>query len=399
MRILHTADWHVGKVLKGRTRTDEHKEVLAEIVQVAQRERPDLVVVAGDLYDTAAPNADAVRLVTRALSALRRTGAEVVALAGNHDNAAQVEALRSWAEAAGVRLVGLVANRPEQHLSTGTTAGGEPWRLVALPFLSQRHVVRAAEMFELSLAEASQTYADWVRRLLARLTEPFAAGVPGAAEGAGAGEPAVNLLTTHLTVSGGSLGGGERDAHTVFAYHVPPSVFPASCHYVALGHLHRQQEIPGPCPIRYSGSPLHVDFGEEANEPAVLLVDVTPSTPARVTPVPITSARPLRTVRGTLDELARVAGEHDGAWLRVLVRERPRAGLREEVQALLPDALEVRVDPDFARPRDERGPRAQRSGRTARELFAAYLEERGHDDQPVRDLFDRLYDEVSSLPS
>lgn len=384
MRILHTADWHAGKVLKGRTRTDEHKRVLGEIVQVAERERPDLVIVAGDLYDTAAPNADAVRLVTRALSALRRTGAEVVALAGNHDNGAQVEALRSWAEAAGVRLVGLVANRPEQHLLTGTTAGGEPWRLVALPFLSQRYVVRAAEMFELSLAEASQTYADWVRRLLARLTEPFEAG-----------EPAVNLLTTHLTVSGGSLGGGERDAHTIFAYHVPASVFPASCHYVALGHLHRQQEIPGPCPIRYSGSPLQVDFGEEANDPAVLLVDVTPSTPARVTPVPITSARPLRTVRGTLDELARLAEQHEGAWLRVLVRERPRAGLREEVQALLPDALEVRVDPDFAAPDDGRRPRAARSGRTARELFAAYLEERGHDDQPVRDLFDRLYDEVT----
>ncbi|MBO0891330.1 MAG: exonuclease SbcCD subunit D [Acidothermales bacterium] len=384
MRILHTADWHVGKVLKGRARTDEHTKVLGEIVRVAERERPDLVVVAGDLYDTAAPNADAVRLVTRALSALRRTGAEVVALAGNHDNGGQVEALRSWAEAAGVRLVGLVANGPEHHLLTGATGGGEPWRLVALPFLSQRHVVRAAEMFELSLSEASQTYADWVRRLIARLTEPFEAG-----------GPAVNLLTTHLTVSGGSLGGGERDAHTVFAYHVPPSAFPASCHYVALGHLHRQQEIPGPCPIRYSGSPLHVDFGEEANEPAVLLVDVTPSTPARVTPVPVTSARPLRTVRGTLEELARVAEQHDGAWLRVLVRERPRVGLREEVQALLPDALEVRVDPDFAAPDDDQRPRPARSGRTARELFAAYLEERGHDDQPVRDLFDRLYDEVS----
>src|SRR5690606_8629762 len=130
-----------------------------------------------------------------------------------------------------------------------------PWQLVALPFLSQRHAVRAAEMFSLSATEATQTYADWVRRLVARLTEPFE------------GSSAVNLVTTHLTVSGGVLGGGERDAHTIFPYHVPASVFPASCHYVALGHLHRHQEIPGPCPVRYSGSPLLVDFGEEENQP------------------------------------------------------------------------------------------------------------------------------------
>lgn len=383
MKILHTADWHVGKVLKGRTRTEEHARVLREVIDVAERERPDLVLVAGDLYDTAAPAADSVRVVTRALTALRRTGAEVVAVAGNHDNGAQIDALRPWADAAGVRLVGQVAARPEQHLLTGETRDGEPWRLVALPFLSQRHAVRAAEMFDLSTTEATQTYADWVRRLVERLTEPFESG-----------EQAVNLVTGHLTVSGGTLGGGERDAHTIFPYHVPASVFPASCHYVALGHLHRQQEIVGPCPVRYSGSPLQVDFGEETNEAGVLLVDVAPSTPARVTVEPITSGTPLRTVRGTLDELTGIADDTAGAWLRVLLRERPRAGLREAVQELLPDALEVRVDPEFVAGSDDRQ-RAVRTGRTPGQLFAAYLEERGHDDAGVKDLFERLYDEVS----
>ncbi|MQA79399.1 MAG: exonuclease subunit SbcD [Streptosporangiales bacterium] len=383
MKILHTADWHVGKVLKGRARTEEHARVLREVIDVAERERPDLVLVAGDLYDTAAPAADSVRVVTRALTALRRTGAEVVAVAGNHDNGAQIDALRPWADAAGVRLVGQVAARPEQHLLTGETRDGEPWRLVALPFLSQRHAVRAAEMFDLSTTEATQTYADWVRRLVERLTEPFESG-----------EQAVNLVTGHLTVSGGALGGGERDAHTIFPYHVPASVFPASCHYVALGHLHRQQEIAGPCPVRYSGSPLQVDFGEEANEAGVLLVDVAPATPARVTVEPITSGTALRTVRGTLDEVSALADNTAGAWLRVLLRERPRAGLREAVQELLPDALEVRVDPEFVAGSDDRQ-RAVRTGRTPGQLFAAYLEERGHDDTAVKDLFERLYDEVS----
>src|SRR4051794_7398631 len=104
MRILHTSDWHVGKVLKGQSRVAEHIAVLAQLVDIARAEQPDLVIVAGDLYDTAAPTPDATRLVTRALSALRGTGADVVAIAGNHDNGAALDALRSWAEAAGIVL-------------------------------------------------------------------------------------------------------------------------------------------------------------------------------------------------------------------------------------------------------------------------------------------------------
>ncbi|MFD0784869.1 exonuclease subunit SbcD, partial [Micromonospora azadirachtae] len=72
MKILHTSDWHVGKVLKGRSRAEEHKSVLAGVIDIARAEQPDLVIVAGDLYDTAAPTPEATRLVTRALTALRR---------------------------------------------------------------------------------------------------------------------------------------------------------------------------------------------------------------------------------------------------------------------------------------------------------------------------------------
>src|SRR3954464_13783190 len=171
MRILHTSDWHVGKVLKGRSRHDEHIRVLAQVVEIARAEHPDLVIVAGDLYDTAAPTADAARVVPRALSALRRAGAQVVAIGGNHDNGPALDALRPWADAAGIVLRGAVRDTPDELLITGTTAGGERWRLVALPFLSQRYAIRAAEMYELTAAEATQTYADHIARLIAKLAE------------------------------------------------------------------------------------------------------------------------------------------------------------------------------------------------------------------------------------
>ena len=381
MRILHTSDWHVGKVLKGRSRHDEHIRVLAQVVEIAQAERPDLVIVAGDLYDTAAPSADSTRVVTRALSALRRTGAQVVAIGGNHDNGPALDALRPWADAAGIILRGSVDKNPDELRVTGETEGGERWQLITVPFLSQRYAIRATEMYELSGAEANQTYADHIARLIDKLSEPFAE--PGV----------VNLLTAHLTIVGAAAGGGEREAHTIMGYAVPATIFPRNTHYVALGHLHRAQQVIAPCPTRYSGSPLAVDFGEEENVPLVAIVDVATDKAARVRDVPIPSARPLRTVRGTLEQLTTV--NLPDAWLRVLVRETPRVGLREDVQELLPNAIEVRIDPDMLPSRA--GERmAQRAGRSPRELFGDYLDHRGNAEEGVRELFDELYDEVSS---
>ena len=381
MRILHTSDWHVGKVLKGRSRLDEHIAVLAQVVEITRAEQPDLVIVAGDLYDTAAPTADATRVVTRALTALQRTGAQVVAIGGNHDNGPALDALRPWSDAAGVTLRGSVRDNPAEHVITGTTGGGERWQLVALPFLSQRYAIRAAEMYELTAAEATQTYADHIARLIAKLAEGFTE--PGV----------VNLLTAHLTVIGAAAGGGEREAHTVMGYAVPATVFPGTAHYVALGHLHRAQKIDGPCPVRYSGSPLAVDFGEEENLPSVTIVDVSASQSARVRQVGIDRAVGLRTVRGTLAELGELAT--GDAMLRVFVREAPRAGLREEVQELLPNALEIRIDPEML-PTAGGATTAQRAGRSPRELFRDYLDHRGHAEDGVRELFDELYDEVSA---
>jgi exonuclease SbcD len=381
VKLLHTSDWHVGKVLKGQSRVDEHLKVLRDVVAVAEAEKPDLVVVAGDLYDSVAPSAEVEKIVVRALSALRRHSAAVVVVAGNHDNGARLDALRGWADEAGITLRGTLG-KPEDHVVRGVTREGEHWRLAALPFLSQRYAVRASEMFDLTAAEASATYADHVARLVGALTADFDDG-----------SETVNLVSTHLTVVGGKLGGGERDAHTIEAYAVPASIFPASTHYVALGHLHRRQQVPGPCPVHYCGSPLAIDFGEEENQPSVSIVELSARTAAKVRAVPIESALPLRTVRGSLIDLSLLKVDPE-AWLRVYVKERPRAGLKEDVQELLPRALEVRIDVE-ALPALEPAARPEGgAGRSPRELFAEYLASRNVADDAVAGLFNELYDEV-----
>ena len=93
MKLLHTSDWHIGKTLKGRNRLDEQRKVIGQIIDVAREHQPDAVLIAGDLYDVSAPSAEAQQLVVQALLALRDTGAEVIAIAGNHDSAADFRRL------------------------------------------------------------------------------------------------------------------------------------------------------------------------------------------------------------------------------------------------------------------------------------------------------------------
>jgi exonuclease SbcD len=380
LRILHTSDWHVGVTMKGRSRLDEQRAVFKQMVQIAREEAVDLVIVAGDLFDTASPSSEAQKLLTAALSALRGTGAEVVVIAGNHDNGKALDALRDWAHAAGIHLRGSLGKAAD-HIVTGSTADGERWRIAALPFIAQRHAVRAAELFELGAAGAEANYADHLRRLVTALTQDFRADE-------------VNLFTGHLTVVGGKVGGGEREVHTVADYAVPAAIFPPTTSYVALGHLHRAQAITGPCPIRYSGGPLAVDFGEEDHTPSVAIVDVAAGVPARARTVPLTAAVPLKTLRGSLEQLAK-AEVDDRAWLRVFVTEPARAGLRAEVADLFPRAVQIHIDPVMRA--DEAKPRERRSGRSPGELFTAYLQEAGHDDPAVAGLFAKLYEDTQTV--
>jgi len=387
MRILHTGDWHVGKRLRGESRLAEHEAVLAELVELADDKQADLVIVAGDLFDSAAPPPDAQAVVWRTLMDLRATGAHVVVIAGNHDNAHALEALRPVLAAAGVTLAGHARGPDDGGVVELETRSGDGARLALLPFLSQRYVVKAAELMAAGTAASDHAlvYADRMRRVVDALTAGF--------EG-----DAVNVAVAHCFVRGGTLGGGERDAHTIEDYWIDATAFPASAHYVALGHLHRTQQIPGPAPVWYSGSPIQVDFGEERDTKHVLLVDVTPTTPAKVTPVPLRRGWRLATVEGTLEQLRALAasGEFDDAFLRIRVREPSRVGLADEVRTLLPRAVDVRIEREHDDGMATGPANARRHGRGAHELFAEYLASRDVDDPALTALFAELYEQETA---
>jgi exonuclease SbcD len=385
VKFLHTADWHVGKTLKGRDRLDEQRAVLTEIAGLAEANDVDAVLVAGDVYDLSAPSAPAQQLVVQALLRMRRAGAEVIVIAGNHDHGPTFEAYRPLMGVAGITMAGTVRSPDKGGVIRFTArSDGADTQVAILPFLSQRYAVRAAEIVANTPSENVRAYDEQVRQVIGSLTGSFSGGT-------------VNVVMSHITCVGGTFGGGERSAQSIFEYSVPASVFPVSAHYVALGHLHRRQALPAPAPVHYSGAPLAVDFGEQDNTSVVCLVEATPGTPSRVTDLPVTSGRRLRTVRGTLAELEARAGGFGDDYLRVYLQEPTRAGLRDDTVEVLPNALEVRIDPEFA-PQADKAPRpAPASGtRTPGQLFADYCATREVSDPRVAALFGELHDEVTA---
>jgi DNA repair protein SbcD/Mre11 len=378
MRVLHTSDWHVGKALRGRSRAAEHEAVLREIAGIARREAVDLVIVAGDLFDSATPSPEAERIVYRGLLDLADGGRPVVVVAGNHDSAQRLGAVAPLSEASGIHVAAAV-RPPGEGGVVEVAAGGERAQLALLPFPSQRYVVTADLLLSGDAADAHAAYADRVVRILGALTARFRADT-------------INLVVAHLMVMGGAMGGGERGAHTVFDYWVPATAFPASAQYVALGHLHRRQTLAGPAPLHYCGSPLQLDFGETANEPAVNLVDVRPGLPADVRPVVLAAGRRLRMLRGTLADVVARGVDAADDHLRVVLDEPARAGLADEVRCRLPNTVEVvLVSRDAAAPPASDPDRLRR---TPHDLVTEYLSEHDAHDERVVALFDELVDEL-----
>jgi DNA repair protein SbcD/Mre11 len=384
VKILHTSDWHVGKVLKGRDRLDEHEAVLRSLIGIARDEDVDLVLIAGDLFETSVPSPKAQGLVIRALLALRDDHRQVVAIAGNHDNAGLLDSVyRPALGELGLHVLG-TPKAPDAggtlHL---TTRSGEQATVAAMPFLSQRYAVRAAELLLHEQAEHALDYARRVAAIITALTGEFR-------------PDSVNIVMAHATLLGGRRGGGERDVQTSFEYEIPASIFPATAHYAALGHLHRQQEIPAPCPAFYSGSPLAVDFGEEANEPGALVVTAAPGMRADARHVDVLGSRRLRTLRGSLDQVIEEGERAGDAYLRVILAEKARAGLGDYVREKLPNALEVQLD-DAHRPRPgvHGDDRPSRAGRTPTQLFGDYLTEQGVADPRIERMFAELLDELT----
>jgi exonuclease SbcD len=372
VRVLHTSDWHIGKTIRGLSRADEHRAVLAEVVEIARSEAVDLVLVCGDLFETSAPTAESESIAWQALLELADVAGNVVVIAGNHDNPRRLDALRDLMRRGNIHIVA-EPRRPDDGGVIRLDVDSVQVEIAALPFVSKRGIIRANELMHDAAHENAGAYSDRVRSILAALD-------------AACTDDAIRIITSHGFVLGGGAGGGERPAHLADDYAIPAQVFPTGASYVALGHLHRAQKIPGPTAIHYSGSLLQLDFGDADATKSVSIVKLEAGAPAAVTQVPLTAGRPLRTIVGTLDELrTRKIGDE---WVRVRVREARRADLADEVRSLFGSKC-VDVFIEDSTVIEERA-RELIATRSSRELYGDYLNGLGVDDTRLISLFDEL---------
>lgn len=361
MRILHTADWHVGKKLGRFDRLAEAERVLDEVVEIARERAVDLVIVAGDLFDRALPPFASMGLVFETLQRLRATGAEVVAVAGNHDSAELFRVLRPYTQPMGITLADK-ARRPEDGgvVRVPSRDGTHAAQIALFPFLHEAQIVD----FMAAGEEWHKSYADRVRQVNSYYAEWMDRNGDAAT---------IDVLVGHFMVDGAVPSGSERALHIGDAFMATRESLPSEVAYTALGHIHACQEAPGAqTPAWFAGSLMQLDFGEAGQEKFVLVVEIEPGRPARVEKVPLTSGRSLVRVTDTLEGLRTRVDEFGDAILDVAVlTDGPVAGLAEDVREFLPHALYVRAE--YERDEEEL---STREGMRLDDLYAEYYRTR-----------------------
>jgi exonuclease SbcD len=308
MKFLHTADWHLGRLFHQVHLTGDQSHALDQIVRIAEEERVDVVIVAGDLYDRAVPPPEAVALLDRIWQRLTlELGIPVVAIPGNHDSATRIGYGAALLARAGLHL------RADFESATRPIAiGGVD--LFALPF------AEPSEVRAWSSDPEVRDHASAMRACIGRMRPHFQAGRP-------------RLLVAHAFVAGMHSSESERPLSVGGAGTVPADAF-VDFDYVALGHLHAPQRVSDLCV--YSGSPLKYSFSESDDIKSVLVGEITDTgvvSPPRA--IPIQPLRNVRSVEGSLallletgrtdpgrDDYLRVILTDDGALLNALGRLR-----------------------------------------------------------------------------
>ncbi|MCB1227525.1 MAG: exonuclease SbcCD subunit D C-terminal domain-containing protein [Verrucomicrobiales bacterium] len=311
MKLLHTADWHLGARLVERERLPEQVRFLDWLLEVMAEEKVEVLLVAGDVFDVANPSRQALALYYDFLHRLvDLKTVRAVITAGNHDSASQLNGPRDLLGRLGVTVVGEALEPEAAWVDLGEV------RVAAVPFLRERDLRRSG---------AGESVVEVEAQVRAAIAEHYARVLA-----AGRALPGKKPLLAmgHLTALGAVTSEGERDIHVGNLGAVGAEVF-AGYDYVALGHLHRAQVVGGMETVRYSGSPLALSFSEAGDGKSVTLVEVEAGGAMRVNPLAVPVWRPLQRLSTELDGLEQVLrGAMAEAWVELTVRlDQPEPGL------------------------------------------------------------------------
>ena len=383
MRILHTADWHIGQRLYERSRIEEHRQFLDWLLTTIQENAVDVLLVAGDIFDTALPSSEATNLYYQFLFRLyRETHTHAIITAGNHDSPMRLAAPREFLRMGRIHVVG-AASEPAECVFT-LPSENPSVAIAAVPYLSDSELSHIS--FETE-PERAERYRERLKVFYRQCVECMPPGLP-------------KILMGHLFVHGGEESGSERNIQIGGATAMRISDFPNDVTYVALGHLHRPHAISGTSyPVQYAGSPLPLRFNEANYSKKVYLLDVPASGDVRVEDIEIPVFKELRTVPGNLDEVrsAAMSSEWDGTYIQVQLQGyQPAVGISDEIREIFNqrggDVLSVEVEPPTQTDRQEISIEEMQQ---PTEIFERFYQERF--DAPPDELMMETFNELLQL--
>lgn len=278
MRILHTADWHLGRTLEGRSRLEEQAQFIDELVEIVNDEKVDAILMAGDAFDTVNPPAAAEQLFYEGLSRLSDKGKRpIVVIAGNHDNPDRLSAASPLAGNHNIHLIGYPTRETVQVNIDSTK---ESMIVAALAYPSEARLAQVLSQSDDEI-ELRNKYDERIRNLFSHLCKQFRPDT-------------VNMAMSHIYVAGGNTTDSERPIEVGGAYTVVATSLPEEAQYVALGHLHRPQNIKRANTLaRYSGSPLAYSFSEIGYAKSVTILDALPQKEVDLKEIPLSCGKPL----------------------------------------------------------------------------------------------------------
>ena len=335
MRILHTSDWHIGHRLYERPRIKEHRQFLDWLLAQIKKNEVDVLLVSGDIFDTALPSSEATDLYYQFLFRLyRETHTHAVITAGNHDSPMRLAAPREFLRMGRIHVVGL-ASEPAECVVT-LPCENPSVAIAAVPYLSENELSHIS--FETE-PERAERYRERLKAFYRQCVECMPSGLP-------------KILMGHIFIHGGRVGDSERNIQIGGATAMQISDLPDNVAYAALGHLHRPHAISGTnYPVQYAGSPLPLRFNEATYAKKVYLLDVPTSGDVGVEEIEVPVFKELRTVAGNLDEVhsAALSSEWDGKYIQVQLRlSQPAVGISDEIRDIFDqrggDVLSVEVE-------------------------------------------------------
>ena len=346
MRILHTSDWHLGKYLGTSSRLPEQVEFMEELIEIVEKQKIDLIIIAGDIYDTNNPPAEAENLFYNTLIRLSNKGQRpVIIVAGNHDSPERIAAAGALAAITGVFIIAaqktVVHKGVYEHFNIEAAdegvlelnIGSEKAVIAAIPYPSEK---RLNEVFIGQNQESGlqKTYSEKVGTIFSELSKKYR-------------EETINLAVGHFYFNGGVSSDSEREIQIGGSYAVDPAVLPEKAQYVAMGHLHRPQRVAGSDKAFYSGSPIQYSKSEINYAKSVYIADIKPGNEALVEKIYLRNYKPIEVWKAdSIEEAIRICRErqHEKNWVFLEIKTQRPLLLSEikEIKMAKKDIVEIR---------------------------------------------------------